>query len=355
MDLKIVLVIIFTLTSFIAFLHFIKTDNNESNFFLGLFISFFAISIIHTLSINIFYQTKYNALILIPLNLIFFPLYFLLCYFNRFFSFQVFNKSFEKLIIMVAFIELSTYLMPLGALIYIKSFDTQMISFIFWIKRIFVFILLPFSISFLIFLNQGVKKYLPNSNDDRLRIKWIREFTILLSILVFIIILPEIAYFFNYRSFILFFLQAVIGSTIVILLGLRNLNIQVSSSIETAREINIFNPETNRKYLLIKQLFEEEKIYTNTELRVSDIAQVLSLSPNYVSKIINENAQCGFNDFTNQFRVDHVIKKLRNKEQSNKTIFALAQEAGFKSKSTFQTVFKKATGKTPTQFIDEIE
>jgi AraC-like DNA-binding protein len=270
-------------------------------------------------------------------------------------SFQVFNNSFEKLIIFIAFIELSAGLMPLGAWIYTKNFDAQLISFIFWIKRFFVFLLLPFSIMFLTILNEGIKKYLPKSNDDKLRIKWIHEFTILLSILGLIILLPEIALFFNLGSFILFFLQGVIGAVIVIFIGLRNLNIQVTSSIETAKEINIYNPDTNRNFFLIKQLFEEEKIYTNAELRVSDIAQTLSLSPNYISKIINENANIGFNDFTNQFRVNSVIEKLKNNEHRHKTIFSLAQEAGFKSKSTFQTVFKKITGRTPTQFINEIE
>ncbi len=204
-------------------------------------------------------------------------------------------------------------------------------------------------------MNKSKTKYTSKTIDDILRIKWIGEFIVLLSILVFVIVLPEIAYFFKLRSFILFVIQGAVGAAVVVFMGLRNLNIQVVSAIETAKETNSYNPETNRNFNLIKHLFENEKIYTNSELRISDIAEKISLSPNYVSKIINENAKVGFNDFVNQYRVNEVIEKLKNKEYLKKNILALAQEAGFKSKSTFQTVFKKVTEKTPTQFISEFE
>jgi AraC-like DNA-binding protein len=352
---KIILIAIFVLTSFIGLWHFIKVPINQSNTFFGLFIVFFALSIVHIVIVNVFFQTKYNPLILIPLNQIFFPLYFLLRYFDKFLSFQVFNRTFENVILIIAFIELSTNLLPVGAWIYTQKFDVHLISFIFWIKRFFVILLLPMSIVLLLILSKSIKKYPERTNDDKLRNKWIREFIVLLSVLIIVIELPEIAYFFEFRSFSLFVLQGAVGSAVVVFMGLRNLNIQVVSAIETAKETNSYNPETNRNFNLIKQLFENEKIYTNSELRISDIAEKISLSPNYVSKIIKENAKIGFNDFVNQYRVNEVIEKLKNKEYLKKNIFALAQETGFKSKSTFQTGFKRVTGKTPTQFINEFE
>lgn len=355
MELKMVLVVFFALTGLIAFLHFTKVPRSASNKFLGLFIAFFAFSIVHSINVNSFFQTKYNPLILIPLNLIFFPLYFLLRYFNAFFSFQVFGKSFRTAVLIIAFIELSTNLLPLGAWMYTKKFDTDLISYIFRIKRFFVLLLLPVSILLLSMLHRNVRKYVANTNDDKLRITWANECIVLLAILVLVIQLPELAYFFKLRSFSLFVIQGVVGAVMVIIIGLRNLNIQVVSAIETAKETNRFNPETNRNFYLLRQLFENEKIYRNPALRISDIAEMLSLSPNYVSKIINENAKMGFNDFTNQFRVNDLIEKLKNKEYLDKTIFALSLESGFKSKSTFQTSFKKITGKTPTEFINEIE
>jgi hypothetical protein len=152
MEQKLILIVIFVLTSFIGSWHFIKIPRNQSNTFLGLFIVFFALSILHIVNVNAFFQTKYNPLILIPLNLIFLPLYFLLRYFDKFLSFQVFNRTFENIILAIAFIELSTNLLPLGAWIYTQKFDVQLIYFIFWIKRFFVILLLPSSIFLLILL-----------------------------------------------------------------------------------------------------------------------------------------------------------------------------------------------------------
>jgi len=355
MELKILLIAIFVLTAFIGFWHFIKVPKNQSNYFLGVFILFFALSILHVVNVNAFFQTKYNPLILIPLNLIFFLLYFLLRYFDNFLSYQVFSKTFEKIILFISFIELSTNLLPLGAWIYTQKFDLNLISFIFGIKRIFVFLLLPCGIYTLLILNRNVKMHFSNIRDDKLRLKWIREMIILFSILMIVIEIPEFSYYFKFRSFSLFVIQCVAGAIIVSYIGLRNLNIQVISAIETVKETNISNPETNRNFKLILHLFETEKMYKNPDLRISDIAENISLSPNYVSKIINENAHSGFNDFVNKYRVDEVIEKLKNKEYLRKNIFSLAQEAGFKSKSTFQTVFKKVTAKTPTQFINEFE
>jgi AraC-like DNA-binding protein len=102
---------------------------------------------------------------------------------------------------------------------------------------------------------------------------------------------------------------------------------------------------------LILNFVQAESMYLNPELRITDLAEKISLSPNYVSKIINENAGMNFNDFVNQYRVNEVIGKFRNKEHLKKSIYALAQESGFKSKSTFQTAFRKSTGRTPTEYL----
>jgi AraC-like DNA-binding protein len=58
----------------------------------------------------------------------------------------------------------------------------------------------------------------------------------------------------------------------------------------------------------------------------------------------------GFNDFVNTFRVNAVIEKINRQEYLTKNITTLAEEAGFRSKSTFHTAFKKITGKTPKEY-----
>lgn len=354
-ELQILLLLLFAVNSFVGLLHFIKHPKSQSNTYLGIFIVLFGMSVLHILAVNVLFLTKYNSIILLPLNLVFFPFFFLLRYFDKFLSFRVFSKTFENTILFIAIIELSANLLPTGAWIYTGSFDENMVSFVFDIKRIFVFLLLPFGFYTLWHLNRGSQSYNLVTNDDKIRYSWIREIIIATSLLILIVATPEFAGTLKYKSLMLFILQAVVGTILVVYIGLRNLNIQFSAAIESAREINSYNSHINLYFKNILQLMKDEKLYQNTELRISDIAQRISLSPNYVSRIVNESAKMNFNDFVNQFRVNEVMEKLRNKEYQKKSIFTLAQEAGFKSRSTFHTVFKKATGKTPTQYIKEFE
>lgn len=354
-EVQVILLIFFVLTAFSGVLHFGKQPRNQSNTFLGIFILLFSFSVLHILLVNVVFQTKYNPLILLPLNLIFFPFYFLIRYFDEFLSFQVYSKGFENSILLIALVETITNLLPTGAWIYTSKFNNDLIAFVFTIKRIFVAILLPFGFYALWQLNNKSIIFKLRTNDDKLRLKWIREITFLISVLITIVALPEFARLFKLKSIGFFIFQAIVGSIVVVYIGLRNLNVQISSAIETAKETNKYNPQTNINFKNIQRLFEDQKVYLDCDLRITDVANKISLTPNYVSKIVNENANMNFNDYVNQYRVKEIVEKLINGEHQKKSIFALAQESGFKSKSTFQTVFKKITGKTPTQYIKEFD
>jgi AraC-like DNA-binding protein len=252
-------------------------------------------------------------------------------------------------------IELSSNLLPTGAWIYTNQFDNDMITFVFKIKRVFIFLLLPFGIYTLLQVRKCVKSYNTSLTDDKNKVSWIKEMLTSLGILLILILLPDLARLFLIKSVYFFLIQAIAGSLIIIYLGIRNLNMQINTAIISAEVVNPYNPETNNNFKLILNFVQTDSMYLNPELRITDLAEKISLSPNYVSKIINENAGMNFNDFVNEYRVNEVIGKFKNKEHFKKSIYALAQESGFKSKSTFQTAFRKSTGKTPTEYLKSSE
>jgi AraC-like DNA-binding protein len=57
-----------------------------------------------------------------------------------------------------------------------------------------------------------------------------------------------------------------------------------------------------------------------------------------------------FSDYINQQRIEKVKKLLKSEDQKKYTLLAIAENAGFSSKSSFNAVFKKMTGLTPTQY-----
>jgi len=53
----------------------------------------------------------------------------------------------------------------------------------------------------------------------------------------------------------------------------------------------------------------------------------------------------------NDYRIEEVKIKLANFKNQSFTILALAFDSGFNSKSSFNNIFKKSTGVTPSQYV----
>ncbi|MDO5986520.1 AraC family transcriptional regulator [Flavivirga amylovorans] len=92
------------------------------------------------------------------------------------------------------------------------------------------------------------------------------------------------------------------------------------------------------------------KSYLNSNLSLETLANDLNLSEGYISQIINKNSNFNFNDYINSLRINDAKAMLTNIEYDNYTIIAIGLEAGFNSKSSFYTAFKKLTGKTPIEY-----
>lgn len=101
----------------------------------------------------------------------------------------------------------------------------------------------------------------------------------------------------------------------------------------------------------LKAAFEQGGLYTQSKLTIDDVAGRLRLPSRYISHLVNTHCGCNFNTFVNNFRVAETIRKLGDPKEQHKTILALALEAGFSSKSTFNQVFKQHTGKSPSRYL----
>jgi AraC-like DNA-binding protein len=79
----------------------------------------------------------------------------------------------------------------------------------------------------------------------------------------------------------------------------------------------------------------------------------MSISAHNLSEVINTQAGKNFYDFVNGYRVEAVMRRLRDPRYAHLTILALAEESGFNSKSTFNACFRRHTGLTPSQYRTE--
>jgi YesN/AraC family two-component response regulator len=101
----------------------------------------------------------------------------------------------------------------------------------------------------------------------------------------------------------------------------------------------------------IETYMNNHKPYLNPEFKLSDLARGLNLSANSVSQTINQGFNLNFYDFVNKYRVEEIKRMLSDNSYSNKTYLGLAMDAGFSNKSSFNRIFKKTTGKTPSEFV----
>lgn len=100
----------------------------------------------------------------------------------------------------------------------------------------------------------------------------------------------------------------------------------------------------------VKTLMNIDKLYLETELNLQNLAERLKLPSYQVSQAINEKTKKNFYDLVNSYRVEEAKRLLADPRTKNYTILSVGFEAGFNSKTTFNTVFKKFTGYTPTDF-----
>jgi len=110
----------------------------------------------------------------------------------------------------------------------------------------------------------------------------------------------------------------------------------------------------NEYVFILENLMLKEKRFLESGLSLSSLAEDLKISTSHLSRIINSELKSNFSDYTNSFRVEEAKALILNPEFLNYTLISIGLEAGFNTKTTFNNVFKKHVGLTPSQFKNEI-
>ncbi|NBC02295.1 MAG: helix-turn-helix domain-containing protein [Bacteroidetes bacterium] len=113
-------------------------------------------------------------------------------------------------------------------------------------------------------------------------------------------------------------------------------------------------PENNHPSVMSNRLekaLKEKKLFLKPTLTRADLAEELGVSEVYISSLLNEEMRASFYELINRYRFEEALRLIQAGKLNQITVEALAKEAGFKSKSTFNKVFKKQTGTTPTRYV----
>jgi len=131
---------------------------------------------------------------------------------------------------------------------------------------------------------------------------------------------------------------------------------QISEELESKYASSSLNEEDMNFYKeTLEKYMKSEKPYLDNELSIRKLAQQLEMQPHHLSQVINSGFDNNFYTYINNYRINEVIDLMKDPKRKHHTILAIAYDSGFKSKSSFNTIFKKMTGKTPSEFRDELD
>lgn len=97
-----------------------------------------------------------------------------------------------------------------------------------------------------------------------------------------------------------------------------------------------------------------EKPYLDKSVSLNSVADALGESANHVSQVINDKHKKNFFWFVNDYRINEMEELLKEPENKKLTLLSLAYSAGFNSKTTFNSAFKRLRSKTPSRYFKEM-
>ena len=100
----------------------------------------------------------------------------------------------------------------------------------------------------------------------------------------------------------------------------------------------------------VKVQMETQRPWLEPDLTLEQLAAQLRLRPKLLSQAINAGLGQNFFEFINTYRIEEAKRLLTDPADKKVTVLEVLYAVGFNSKSSFNTVFKKQTGLTPSEF-----
>lgn len=100
----------------------------------------------------------------------------------------------------------------------------------------------------------------------------------------------------------------------------------------------------------LEEAMNVKQLFLDSTITIDKLATLLSCQKHHLSQALNDKLGVSFNEYINRKRTEAAKQMLADPGKNHYTIASVAYDAGFNSLSTFNEVFKKIAGLTPSQY-----
>jgi len=362
----------------LSFLIYQKGRTLFANRFLYSLMLVFSITLVSLWLSDLGYYLTYPKMMftLEGIQLVIFPLYFL---YSKYLTGKEEDFNKKDWIHFLPFVAYKIFLIPFYFMSEKEIFDflnSSLISNHPLQYIIFNWVIIFQGLVYLIFVIVRVKKrdkFIDNhfSSNYNIKLDWLKNASYLGILTTLVFLIENILLFINNSPSETFGLSSVAAAVYIYAIGYLGLSrsgvFTELVTIETKElEKEYFTNDKYEKsglseekadeyYQKLILLMEEEKIFKQIKLTLGELAEMISISSHNLSEVINTKTEMNFFDFINRYRIEEVKKEIIKPENDNLTLLAVAMDVGFNSKSSFNTLFKKYVGLTPSKYRDSLK
>lgn len=99
------------------------------------------------------------------------------------------------------------------------------------------------------------------------------------------------------------------------------------------------------------EIMLKKRPYLNKKLMKAELSDLLGVSNPEMARLLNEGFGMNFFEYVNYYRIKEFINLAESEKLKSLTFAAIAEEAGFNSKATFNKAFRDIMGKTPREYF----
>lgn len=123
-----------------------------------------------------------------------------------------------------------------------------------------------------------------------------------------------------------------------------------ASSIKKYSKSSLSKEQIQAYKKAITAYFEKDRPYMDIDFSFQQLSGELNIKPHYLSQTFNEGFGKTYPQLIKELRIQEASKRIVDEQYSHLSVYGIALDCGFNSKSAFNQAFKEITGFTPSEY-----